>query len=250
MNFYNLQKRFNEISSMGFVKSHREHNTGIGKTFEDLLGVEENNLQEGDFEGIEVKTSRFLSNSRVTLFTKTPAPKGSIQNILSTFGYQNNDHPHLKQLHASFFANRWASVKGLFEIRLNINSSSNQLECLFRKNGMITQMACWDLKQLEQSLNSKLKALVVVDADSKIENGHEYFHFTSFQAYQHPSMNKFLNLIEKGDIGVDFRIGSYKSGPKLGQAHDHGTGFRIAKSNITKLYEDHVSSTNRNTQLF
>ena len=111
-------------------------------------------------------------------------------------------------------------------------------------------MAYWDLQTLKQSLYSKLKALVVVDANSKVENGHEYFHYTSFQAYQNPSMSKFLKLIEKGDIGVDFRIGSYKSGPKFGQAHDHGTGFRIAKTNITELYEDHISSTNRNTQLF
>lgn len=33
---------FKRIQSIGFIKSNRSHNTGIGKTFEDYLGVGEN----------------------------------------------------------------------------------------------------------------------------------------------------------------------------------------------------------------
>ncbi len=46
-----LKLRLEEIKEMGFVKTHRAHNTGIGKTLEDLLGIEE-------------KTSAYLMSAR------------------------------------------------------------------------------------------------------------------------------------------------------------------------------------------
>ena len=39
-----FKEDFLDVKSKGFVESHRKHNTGIGKTFEDLVGVEENNI--------------------------------------------------------------------------------------------------------------------------------------------------------------------------------------------------------------
>ena len=50
------------------------------------------------------------------------------------------------------------------------------------------------------------------------------------------SFTKFLNLIDKGLIMYDIRIGSYKTGKDVGKAHDHGSGFRILEKNLTKLY--------------
>ena len=46
---------FQRIKNLGFVKSNRPNNRdgGIGNTFEDYLGVQENNLREADFEGFE-----------------------------------------------------------------------------------------------------------------------------------------------------------------------------------------------------
>lgn len=67
---------------MGFVQNTKPNNRdgGIGNTFEDLLGVKENNKKEADFEGIEIKSQRFLNNSYVTLFSKSPDyPKKSEQ---------------------------------------------------------------------------------------------------------------------------------------------------------------------------
>lgn len=36
--------RFKQIKNMGWVKTHRNGQTGIGKTLEDLLEIEENNI--------------------------------------------------------------------------------------------------------------------------------------------------------------------------------------------------------------
>lgn len=69
-------KKFKELflrsKKLGFIKSHRSNNTGIGKTFEDICGIIENNFDAADFEGIEIKSHRAMSNSYITLFTKSP----------------------------------------------------------------------------------------------------------------------------------------------------------------------------------
>ena len=41
-------ERFKQIKALGFIKSNRKNNTGIGKTFEDYIGVLENNIDEPD----------------------------------------------------------------------------------------------------------------------------------------------------------------------------------------------------------
>ena len=38
-------RKFNEIKNMGWIRTHRAGNTGVGKTLEDLLGIDENNIQ-------------------------------------------------------------------------------------------------------------------------------------------------------------------------------------------------------------
>ena len=61
---------FHKVKAMGWVKSRRSNNTGIGKTFEDYVGVDENNLNQPDLFGFDIKSHRAASSSYVTLFTK------------------------------------------------------------------------------------------------------------------------------------------------------------------------------------
>src|SRR3989338_2425166 len=74
-----FKKDFLAIKKNGFIESHRTHNTGIGKTFEDMIGIVENNSSLADYQGIlEIKSKRDLSKSMLTLFTKSPSsPKGA-----------------------------------------------------------------------------------------------------------------------------------------------------------------------------
>ena len=39
-----LVRKLKAIKKMGYIKTHRTGNTGIGKTLEDLLGIKENNI--------------------------------------------------------------------------------------------------------------------------------------------------------------------------------------------------------------
>ena len=69
---YNLKQEFEKIKKMGYVKSTRSGFTGIGKTFEDLIGKNEDTLETPDYHGIEIKTKKSYSKSYTTLFNATP----------------------------------------------------------------------------------------------------------------------------------------------------------------------------------
>ena len=77
MNLKTLVKKLLVIRTKGFVKTHRAHDTGIGKTIEDLLGIKENNLRLPDAGEIELKAKRIDSGSMLTVATKSPLPKGA-----------------------------------------------------------------------------------------------------------------------------------------------------------------------------
>jgi len=88
-----FKKDFSAIKERGFVKSHRKHHTGIGKTFEDLMGiVENNNLLVDYMDKIELKSSRDLSNSMITLFTKSPSYPPKVNTVLrEKFGKEEEE---------------------------------------------------------------------------------------------------------------------------------------------------------------
>ena len=67
-----LKSKFFSIRNMGWIKSMRNGPTGVGYTFESLLGKCEDSLACPDFYGIEVKTHRKNSKSNINLFNCNP----------------------------------------------------------------------------------------------------------------------------------------------------------------------------------
>lgn len=65
-------REYRKIKEMGWIRTHRAGPTGVGKTLEDLLGIEENNHDAPDFGEYELKSCRVNSQSMLTMFTKTP----------------------------------------------------------------------------------------------------------------------------------------------------------------------------------
>lgn len=98
---------------------------------------------------------------------------------------------------------------------------------------------CFRYKDIQKALTKKLKNLLYVTAQTKKEGGKELFYFNKADIYTEPSFERFISLLTDGKIMYDIRIGSYKSGPKYGMPHDHGSGFRILEANIRLLYSDH-----------
>lgn len=234
--------RFNEVKALGWVKSNRKNNTGVGKTFEDYVGVVENNIDEPDLYGYEIKSHRAESLSYVTLFTKSPSyPKGANSILRDKFGSNYNDKP-LKELHTSIFANSYNSYDNRLSFKL-INDRENEKIYIgvFNLNDkeLIDCSVYYSYNDIRNVLIQKLKDLFYVSAERKYDDNIEYFYFHKAEIYSEPSFEKFLQMLDNGDIMYDIRIGSYGSGKNYGKAHDHGSGFRIKEAKIKELYSTH-----------
>src|SRR6266545_4761402 len=72
-----LLSMFDSVRGMGWITTMREGHTGIGYTFETLLGIKENNDQIADFKGIEIKCKGVKEGDRagggkINLFQSGP----------------------------------------------------------------------------------------------------------------------------------------------------------------------------------
>lgn len=239
-------EEFRKVKDLGFVKSNRKNNTGIGKTFEDYIGVVENNLNEPDLLGYEIKSHREEVSSYVTLFTKSPNfPKKSANAYLNkNFGTPYDNNPLLNKLHTSMFANRFNTYGGKYSFKLINDRDSKQIRIgIYDINTkkMIDDKVGYTYACLETILHKKLKSLLYVSAERKFIDETEYFYFNRAEIYTTPSLDKFLDLIDRGLIMFDIRIGCHKSGKNYGKAHDHGSGFRIIESNLKLLFDTYES---------
>ena len=233
--------RYLAVRELGWVRSHRSNNTGIGKTLEDLLMIEENNLDGADIGDVEIKSQRALASSKVTLFTKKPTgPEGANNILRDHYGVQNPKHPELMQMHASMF-NYWNQTYKKWGMRLQPNDDEERiyLEIKDLQTDKVEQFTCWyDYEVIRNIISKKMNILAFVSADSRTgKDGKEEFRFTECKLFYGGTFERFLALLKNGKIQYDIRIGSYKThGKNYGKVHDHGSGFRIARGTLPDLF--------------
>lgn len=233
---------FNAVRALGYRPSVRRSNTGIGKTFEDLMGVVENNIAEPDLYGFEIKSQRNLSNSYVTLFTKAPTmPIGANTHLRQSYGSSDVNYPDVRILHTSIFHGRFNTHVAGSNFSIRIDRLTERLYILVqRPDGSLDESVYYSFDNLRQAIR-KIENLAFVTADTQTINGIEHFHFTNAVIfYDFISFENFLTLVEHGLIMYDVRIGAYKTGSKRGKTHDHGSGFRIKRENMAQLYRQNL----------
>ncbi len=233
-----IEAEFNRIKNLGFIKSNRAGNTGIGKTFEDYLGVQENNLKDPDFEGFEVKSKRTLSNSLTTLITQSPTSPRGINSILrERFGYEVEDVNH-KELRTTPKYGGFNTCRSGFGFGIVINEECERIELHIKKletEEIEMNNIYWSFDNLKDAINTKLTNLFLVKASKQDLDDGEYFHYTEATVYfGGGDFDKFLRFIKEEKIKIDIRLGSYESG----EPHDHGTAFRIDVKHLFELYDE------------
>ena len=170
-----LKRKLKSIKALGFVKTHRKGDTGIGKTLEDLLGIKENNIPLPDIgEVAELKAYRRSASSMLTLFTLEPQPKGGNRDriLLDNFGYSKRDNGHSKELHSTLSCKRY-NHQGL---KLKVEKDKVRIVGKGKRLNIY-----WDMEDLRKKFEAKLPALVYALANCKEVKGTEHFHFN--QAY-------------------------------------------------------------------
>jgi len=242
MEYDEFLTKIRNLSQMGFVRSHRRGPTGIGKTLEDHLGIKENNISGPDFGTYELKSSRRHVRSMVTLFTKTPSPRGAIKRLVESFGYVKEENlddtvqttlngdveeamtsPEDKELHVTVDALRPNSVG------LQLGFVENRLYFLNNKG----VEAYYDEDSLRKAFEKKYKRMIFVLADHKKQRGQEFFHYNEAYRLEGFGFQTFSRLIEDGLLKVDLRVGHYPDG----RLHDHGTGFRVFPRHLPLCFD-------------
>ena len=214
--FDQLVEEIKKLKKRGFIKTHRSGNTGIGKTLEDELGIEENNFPGPDGITTELKSARKNSKSMLTLFTKSPDPHGINSKLLKNFGYPGeNGKLHL---HSTINALEFNTLKGKTGFKIEIKDG--QINIASKLKNIVPY---WKKETLQKSFEKKYKELLYVKAESKGSDSNEKFHFNEAWLMKGFDFDNFVKLLKNGEIKVDIRIGQYEDG----SPHDHGTGFRV-----------------------
>ena len=223
MTIQKLQRKLQEIQKIGFVKTHRRGDTGIGKTLEDLLEIKENNIPLPDIgETAELKTCRKNTISMLTLFTFEPCPRGGDRDriLLDNFGYSKRKNERSKELHSTLSSKRYNNQN----LKLKVEKEKI---CIISKRKKLN--IYWNTEDLKKKLETKIPAMVHVLADQKRIKDIEHFHFNEAYLLERCGFETFKEMIKKDEIVVDFRM-YYKPD---GHIRNHGTAFRIK---INKLY--------------
>jgi hypothetical protein len=251
----NLIQLLNDIRSKGWIENRRHGNQGgVGNTLEDLLEIAENNLQLPDFGEWEIKSQRAGSGSLLTLFHCEPKPRNLrfVPRVaLLRYGwphqeagsrYPENEMSFRQTINAVMTSDRGFSVNvDRSNQKIFISFDASQIathhndwkESVESRIGLsdLNPNPYWDFSDIADKLSSKLKNTLFVQAETKRDNGKEYYHYKHFEVYTGLEFERFVSLVEEGQIYVDFDART---------GHNHGTKFRIRPSAKYQLYSHQV----------
>jgi len=227
--YQEIIKKLKAIKKMGYVKTHRPGNTGVGKTLEDLLGIKENNIRGPNATVIELKSARKNVLSMLTLFTKSPLPKKANSVLLKKYGYPSARGNKRRELHTTVNAKEFNKLKGKPGFKIAIKNK--RLNLITPKEDEI--LGYWDKETLKKSFERKLPKLLYVKAEAKGKGSGEEFWFNEAWLLSGFNFDNFLKLLKQGVIFADIRIGQYPDG----RTHDHGTAFRVFPDKLDLCFE-------------
>ena len=218
-----LLEGLQKLKKQGFVESRRIGDTGIGKTLEDILGIDENNFKGPDGIDTELKAARKDSSSMLTLFTKSPLPRGVNSLLREEFGYPDEKFPTRKVLRTTIDATGYNNIKGKKGFILADRGDRLEIQSFSPPKNKDMPTPYWLKETYVKSLETKYKkSLLYVKADCQ-SGSPEKFHYNEAWLLHGFDANKFFEQLKNGILKVDIRLGLYDDG----RYHDHGTGIRI-----------------------
>lgn len=237
----NLIDKFNEIRNMGFIPSINYDCSGVGLTFEKLIGKEPDFLPLPDLYPFEIKTKLYNSKTPIHLFCLSP--KGNhdkeILRLWEKYGHPGIKNRNVKMLNNDAFANILTPVGKLYYFLLSVNYSQKRIELhIYNKfKVMIDCSTFWSFEDVEIALNRKLKYLALVKALQNNKKRIRYYKYYRIDIYRLKTFKDFIMLIETGKIKVKFSVSSYYGPDELLKIRDRGTSFDIDEKYIEELFE-------------
>ena len=214
--------KFDQIHSMGWVNSLRTGSTGIGYTFEALMGIKENNDRRADYNGIEIKCKqikRISTSGKINLFQQAPKWENNEKsiNLLRRIGKLNDD--------------------GLYTCNSQITTSANNLQLMLRTNAeehkiellkALERLGHWPYGLLENRLQEKHSRSVFVKADVKnLPKGQKYL-YNEVLYCERPSIEKFVSLVEARQLVFELIMHELDGG----RVRNHGYPWRLVNEDF------------------
>lgn len=213
-------EKFEKIKALGFVASTRKGPTGIGHTFESLLGISENNIALSDLVEAELKAHRSKSNNLITLFTfNNKCWRMDPLEAIKTYGSRDKNG----RIGLYYTMSIKPNSAGLF---LNIGENNISVKHISGQT-----LAAWQLNDLAERFIQKIPAMVYVSAFTEERDGKEYFHFYRAQLMEGTSLELLSDQFKEENILVDLRLHD-----KGTMARNHGTGFRTYEDKLPLLF--------------
>ena len=239
MNIIELYKQFVRIKKLGWIKSMRKGYTGLGYTFEYLLGKKEDSLPLPDFGDIEIKTIRYNSRKKLHLFSIMPDGDSIFpMDILDKLGYPDKNNKNIKVFNMDFNNINYTPI-GYYKMgKINVDLKNKKIDFIaidYLGNNLNIKTS-WSFKILKERLFQKLSKLVIIESLSKKHNEDDYYFYKKINYYKLKDFETFINLIEYGIIKIGIKISYYKDQENYGKTKTRGTIFSISLSDIDKLY--------------
>lgn len=247
--FYQIRPRLQKIVHGGFFDNSKGYGPiapkDVGDTLESLLGINTNNRNDADYNGlIEIK-SKGGGRTLDTLFTLRPQFEGtrvakyepSDRNRVSAFariyGYDSDAHPGYNSLYITIGSMEAPQNNQGFY--LHVNDEAREVNIVWQDpfTGKREIAAYWSFDDLRQQLYMKHPATLWVKAESREINGMVQFKYNEIEFSRAPQFTTFLSLIKAGVITYDWRGYTTKEGRYTGK--NHGNAWRIkpyAKSDL------------------
>lgn len=252
-NIYTKESLIQELKNIrdkGWIENSRGNNNGaVGNTLEDLLGIEENNLPIPNAAEWELKAQLKNTTSLLTLSHMEPSPtacKIVPKLLLPYFGWRHqkagknypNDEKSFRQtISTKIISDRGFSVyvnriDRKIEVNFDINSISEKhnewKQYLLVNNSKLNPQPYFGFDDIFHKIAAKLHNCFYVEAERKVENKKIYFAYQKILMLKNISVDKFIKLLEQGNIYIDFDART---------GHNHGTKFRMPRKYFPELYE-------------
>lgn len=236
-----LNEKFIKIKNLGFVDGINEKSKGnAGITFENLIGKENDNFQIADFDGIEIKVQNSFNSRLIRLFSLVPSNCFGIELKRLRNCYGKNDYffKNVKTLQGFISTTTISKISNEYKFQLKIDYLNEKLYLLVfdKSNNLIEKKVYWDFDDLSKIFERKLNILAIVNFKKKKTNNNTQFHYTEINYYKIKSIVVFFKLIELGKIKINFDLGIYRSGKRIGKEHDNGIFFYLNNSDFHDLY--------------
>lgn len=223
-----LLARFDDVKRLGWVDSRRSGDTGVGYTFESLIGVEENNDKRADFKGIEIKCKKTKESGagggKINLFQQAPEWKGGLTGIerLKLLGKLEGDGRY------SCYS-QITRIRNNLDLWLDLQATPQQID--LRKDSV--RYGAWLHTTLSRRLFEKHSRAVFIRADSRLFGSKQRFSYKELIYCERPSIERFMRLVEERKIVFEFLMRENSRGG----VRNHGYPWRLCREgDLSELF--------------